>query len=152
MQTSHRTAVLLSLLVLAAAAPLASADDKPSSETYICPICHIANNQGAPYAEKAGAGLARGAVNTALGWTELVVQPTAEARTNGNLLLGLGKGVGYAITRTGAGLGELFTFWVPRGKDGYMSLTKDCPICMKASPSGGGAASSAPDAPKAPAR
>ncbi len=134
-----RTRLLVGLLALAVwgqGPAMASADEKPpGAAAYVCPICHLANNQDAPYGQKAGATLARGAANTAFGWTELLLQPTAEVKANGNLLMGLGKGVGFAITRTGAGLGELFTFWVPRGKDGYLSLTKTCPICLQPVPS-----------------
>ena len=103
------------------------------NQNVICPICHRANNQQAPYAEKAGMTLARGVVNTAFGWTELLVQPTAEVNAGGNVVFGIGKGVGYAVKRTALGLGELLTFWTPKNKDGsYLTLTTDCPICFPA--------------------
>jgi len=105
---------------------------KPSqAEPMICPICHRANNPDAPYTEKAGATLVRGATNTAFGWTELLLQPASEVNSGGSLLTGIGKGVGFAVKRTAAGIGELFTFWTPKGKDGYLNLTTDCPVCMK---------------------
>ena len=133
-----RDSLLAGLLALAlwgqGPAAASAEEQRPGAASYVCPICHLANNQDAPYGQKAGATLARGAANTAFGWTELLLQPTAEVKANGNLLMGLGKGVGFAITRTGAGLGELFTFWVPRGKDGYLSLTKTCPICLQPAP------------------
>ena len=119
------------LLVLA---PSASAEP-PKAKT-VCPICGRANDQNAVYADKAGFTFLRGAANTAFGWTELLVQPTEEAKNGGNLAVGIGKGIGQAIKRTALGLGELLTFWSPKGKEGYTTLTTDCPICMgRASPS-----------------
>jgi len=96
----------------------------------MCPICRRANDQRAAYHEKASLTLARGALNTAFGWTELLIQPTAEASAGGNLFYGVGKGVGYAIRRTAVGVGELFTFWAPKGKQGYFQLANNCPICL----------------------
>ncbi len=97
----------------------------------ICPICHRANDQHAPYSERAGMTLVRGAMNTAFGWTELLVEPTKEANASGNVLFGVGKGMGLAVKRTAVGLGELLTFWTPKNKkEGYLSLTTDCPICF----------------------
>jgi len=97
-----------------------------------CPICRRANDQRLPYPEKAGSTLVRGAVNTAFGWTELLVQPTAEVNAGGNVLFGIGKGVGYAVKRTAGGISELLTFWTPKSKAGYLSLVNDCPICVPA--------------------
>mgnify|MGYP001593866364 CR=1 FL=1 len=96
----------------------------------ICPICHVANDQNAPYLQKAGTTLMRGATNTVFGWTEMILQPVAEANEGGNLLTGIGKGVGYSVKRTAVGIGELLTFWTPKDKRGSAPLTKDCPICM----------------------
>ena len=73
--------------------------------------------------------LVRGMTNTTFGWTELLTQPSAEVERGGNLATGIGRGVGYAMKRTAAGLGELFTFWVPKGTNGYPVLVEDCPIC-----------------------
>ena len=97
-----------------------------------CPICRAANNPNTPYTQKAGVTLMRGVTNTAFGWTELLVQPSAEVERGGNLLVGIGKGMGYAVTRTAGGVGELFTFWLPKGAQGYPKLSQDCPICMSA--------------------
>ena len=136
---TRTTLLVMAAVLFGAARPTAAhaEENKSGAVPFVCPICHTANNQTAPYAQKAGFTLVRGAANAALGWTELLVQPTAEVKNNGNLLMGLGKGVGFAITRTGAGIGELFTFWVPRSKEGYLSLTKDCPICLKAASAAG---------------
>jgi putative exosortase-associated protein (TIGR04073 family) len=112
----------------------AFAAEEPSSPApTTCPICRQANNQQAPYAEKAGSTLVRGAINTAFGWTELLVQPTEEVNRGGNLATGVGKGIGLAIKRTALGLGELLTFWTPKGKEGHAILARDCPICFSTS-------------------
>ncbi len=118
--------VIATLLLIGSAMPSAQAE----ARRIICPICHRANDQQAPYAEKAGATLARGALNTAFGWTELLAEPTAEVNAGGNVLFGIGKGLGYAVKRTASGLGELLTFWTPRSHKNYLSLTTDCPICF----------------------
>ena len=96
----------------------------------ICPICHTANNDAAPYADKAGSTLLRGAVNTAFGWTELLIQPSAEIQATGNVGAGIGKGIGLAVKRTALGFGEMLTFWTPKSREGYFRLNQDCPICM----------------------
>lgn len=92
-----------------------------------CPICRTANDPQASYGRKAGATLLRGALNTTFGWTELLLEPVEEANAGGNVLSGISKGIGSAVTRTGAGVGELFTFWVPR-KPGSEPLISTCPI------------------------
>ncbi len=94
-----------------------------------CPICKAANDPNTPYPERAGTSLLRGATNTAFGWTELMMQPAAEVERGGNVAVGIGKGLGAAVQRTAAGIGEMFPFWVPKGKQGYPILTRDCPIC-----------------------
>lgn len=96
----------------------------------VCPICGRANNRQAPYGEKASSTLVRGAINAAFGWTELLVQPTEEVNNGGNVAVGIGKGMGYAIKRTALGFGELLTFWTPKGRDGNFTLAQDCPICF----------------------
>ena len=118
--------IMLSLLVVATQPAWA---EPPKTKT-ACPICGRANDQQASYADKAGFTLLRGAANTAFGWTELLVQPTEEVKTNGNLVVGIGKGIGLAIKRTALGVGEMLTFWSPKGQEGYATLTSDCPICM----------------------
>ena len=115
-------------LIFQVAGPVAAEEAPPP-----CPICRRANNQHAPYLEKAGSTLARGATNTMFGWTELLLQPTEEVNHGGNLVVGIGKGVGNAVKRTALGLGELLTFWTPKSHDHYLSLTTNCPICFSAS-------------------
>ena len=104
------------------------AEDTPKP----CPICRHANKPSAPYAETTSSTLLRGALNTAFGWTELLVEPAAEVQRQGDLVTGLGKGVSLAVKRTVLGLGELVTFWVPRSKASEAPLATDCPICRTA--------------------
>lgn len=109
-----------------------AAEEPPAATPVVCPICRQANNRQAPYAEKAGSTLVRGAINAAFGWTELLVQPTEEVNHGGNLAVGVGKGIGFAIKRTALGFGELLTFWTPKDKEGNFTLAQDCPVCFSA--------------------
>lgn len=96
----------------------------------ICPVCAKASAEDATYPVKAGYTLVRGATNTLLGWTELLRQPAAEVKAGGNVLTGIGKGVGQTVTRTLGGLGEVLTFWTPKVQNSYVHFSHDCPICM----------------------
>ena len=125
-----RWLVSASLVLLAGAQALQAEEQHRSEEPRLCPICRAANSQSAPYTEKAGSTFMRGATNTAFGWTELLTQPTEEVKTGGNLLIGVGKGMNQAVRRTFLGVGELLTFWTPKGPKGYLTLNHDCPICM----------------------
>ena len=122
------TRLTLGVMLLGATAVSVAAEET----TKQCPICHHANNQAAPYAEQASSTLLRGALNTAFGWTDLLVEPVSEVQAKGNLATGLGKGVSHALKRTAQGLGELVTFWVPRSKTSGPPLATDCPICRAA--------------------
>jgi putative exosortase-associated protein (TIGR04073 family) len=128
-----RRAVLMALIAVGSliATEAAGAEDtQPAATPIVCPICRQANNPQAPYAEKAGSTLVRGAINAAFGWTELLVQPTEEVNRHGNLAVGVGKGIGFAVKRTALGFGELLTFWTPKGKEGNFALAQDCPVCF----------------------
>ena len=96
----------------------------------ICPICARASDEAASYPSKAGYTLARGATNTLLGWTELFRQPVSEVKGGGNVVTGIGKGVGQTVKRTLGGIGEVLTFWTPKMQDSYLHFSQDCPICM----------------------
>jgi hypothetical protein len=122
--------MLLFIASLGAVEPMLAAEEQPLKSSTMCPICRQANNQQALYAEKAGSTLVRGALNTAFGWTELLVQPAEEVNRGGNVLSGVGKGIGLAVKRTALGFGELLTFWTPKGKEGQVILARDCPICF----------------------
>lgn len=123
--------------LLCLVAPAAGAAQEPAAAPArakteaVCPICGRTNQQSLPYAEKAGSTLIRGATNTLFGWTELIRQPTNEAKNNGNILVGLANGAGRTVGRTLAGLGEILTFWTPKVNNEYVRFATDCPLCMK---------------------
>ena len=118
--------LLLGILILLAGAAPASAEEHDAHP--LCPICKKANKDEASYADHASRTLARGALNTALGWTELIRQPANEAKKGGNPLMGIANGIGASVTRTVTGLGEMLTFWAPRVQDKYIHLSHDCPL------------------------
>ncbi len=117
----------LLLLVFAAFPSVGLAQEKAEPRPQ-CPFCRAANNPDAHYGEKAGNTLVRGALNTGLGWTELIRQPAKEAKAGGNVGLGLAKGLGEGVTRTFTGLAEVFTFWMPKVQDRYVHFAHDCPL------------------------
>jgi putative exosortase-associated protein (TIGR04073 family) len=124
--------------ILAAAFALAAlfggAAPARAEEPTTCPICSKASSQTVPYGEKAGSTLTRGAMNAALGWTEIISQPVHEVQNGGNVLVGIGKGIGQTFSRTAAGIGEVLTFWTPKVQNRYVGFATDCPICMKRTP------------------
>lgn len=133
MQTTRMLrAAFLIVVSLGATGTIAAAEEQPTATPVMCPICRQANNRQAPYAEKAGSTLVRGAINAAFGWTELLVQPTEEVNHGGSLAVGVGKGIGFAVKRTALGFGELLTFWTPKDKEGNFTLAQDCPVCFSA--------------------
>ena len=111
-------------MLLGVSRPAMAEEAKP-----VCPICSKAGDE-ASYAAKAGTTLVRGATNTLLGWTELLRQPAEETKAGGNVLVGIGKGVGQGVVRTVQGLGEVLTFWTPKVDHHYIHFSKDCPVCM----------------------
>jgi putative exosortase-associated protein (TIGR04073 family) len=90
--------LVLMVVMLVACAPLSFAGSCPN------PASH--DN----YAQAAGAKLFRGLTNAALGWVELLRQPVI----NDNKWEGLGHGVVHAIGRTGSGILEVATFFIPQ--------------------------------------
>ncbi len=130
-RTSRR--MILLVAVLMGMPPLVYAEEAAPRQ---CPICQAANNQAASYPQHAASTLVRGALNTMFGWTELLVRPASEVQGGSDLATGVGKGISYTLKRTGAGLGELVTFWMPRSKTAAAHPpTIDCPICRSASAS-----------------
>jgi len=111
-------------------APAGAADDEVS---HTCPICQFTTNRSS-YGQKAGGTLLRGATNTVFGWTEMLLAPNEEVKSGGSVATGMGKGMSRAVQRTATGLGELLTFWTPKGKEGYLRFTTNCPICMGQQP------------------
>lgn len=119
-------ALLFSPLGSAQAEEAKPQPDHPRAQ---CPICQFTTDK-ASYGQKAGGTLLRGATNVAFGWTELLVKPREEVKEGGNVVSGIGKGVSLAIGRSVSGLGELLTFWTPKGRNGYLRFSGDCPVCM----------------------
>lgn len=117
-------------LVLGMTGPAGAAEDEIS---HTCPICQFTTNRSS-YGQKAGGTFLRGATNTVFGWTEMLLAPNEEVKSGGSVATGMGKGMSLAVRRTAAGLGELLTFWTPKGKDGYLRFTTTCPICMGQQP------------------
>ncbi len=115
----------IALLVIGGGAGAAQAE-----EHAVCPICERASSNTAGYGTHAVNTLGRGAANTLLGWTEIIRQPTQTAKEGGNVLVGIGRGVGQGVKRTLSGVGEVLTFWTPKMNDNYVTFAKDCPICM----------------------
>ena len=74
-----------------------------------CPVCAKASDESTTYPAKAGCTLVRGATNTLLGWTELFRQPVNEVKGGGNIVTGVGKGVGQTV----GGIAHLVTFPIP---------------------------------------
>ena len=129
----HTVVIMLILITILGRPAIAIAEEStPQTSTpHMCPICKAANDPQAGYPRKASSTLARGAINTAFGWTELLVQPTSAANSGGNLVVGIGRGVGNSVARTASGIGELLTFWMPKRKDRPTAgFAHDCPICF----------------------
>ena len=92
-----------------------------------CPVCNAAASDN--YAQKVGGQLGRGAANAGLCWVELVNQPMKEAKAGGNMLVGVGKGIGHTCIRLVEGVGEIVTSPMPRAKGGkYTQIAHDCPL------------------------
>lgn len=89
-------------------------------------ICEAAESDD--YLTKASGQFLRGASNIGFCWTELIQQPAIEARTGGNILYGVLRGVGYTAVRAVKGVGEIATFPAPhRDPDGvFAHVADDC--------------------------
>ena len=120
---------LLALGVVGLAIP-GFADDgtkTASSSSSSCAICSKTTSNH--WGMKTGSQLARGVANTGCCWMEMVRQPMKEAHSGGNVLVGVGKGVGHTCLRLVKGVGEIVTAPLPKAKDGSQIAT-DCPACM----------------------
>ena len=135
----QRTRLLNVLLVgcalLLGGPGLIRAEDHQKEAKAVCPICGRANQDSGSYASKASYTLARGASNTLFGWTELIHTPATEVKRGGNVFTGIAKGLGYGLTRTLAGGGEVLTFWTPKVHGTYLHFTNNCPVCRGKIPS-----------------
>lgn len=94
-----------------------------------CMVCDNAASDS--YPAKTGGQLARGVANTGLCWMELANQPMKEMKGGGNILIGMGKGVGHTCIRLVQGVGEIVTCPTPRAKDGkFTQIAHNCPMDM----------------------
>ncbi|MBI3333527.1 MAG: hypothetical protein HYZ93_05500 [Candidatus Omnitrophica bacterium] len=92
-----------------------------------CSVCSAAGSES--YTTKAVGQLARGAANTGMCWVEMVNQPVKEVKGGGNVLIGVGKGVGHTCLRLAQGVGEIITCPMPKAKDGkYTQIADGCPL------------------------
>lgn len=73
-----------------------------------------------------GSRLCNGLANAALGWTEIFFRPGKVTAEGGNPIVGVFRGIGNAVARTGGGVVEAVTFWTPG--DPVISLDS-CPLC-----------------------
>ncbi len=75
---------------------------------------------GAAFASDAFTKLGRGVANTLTGWVELpknIYKTSVEENTFSGLTIGLARGAGMTIVRTGAGVYEIATFPFPVPED-----------------------------------
>jgi len=107
--------MLMVVAVLLLSASIASAE---------CQMC--SNLKGADMQKTWGSRLGSGLCNVAFGWTEIFFRPGKVVAEGGNPIVGFFRGVGNAITRTGAGAVEVVTFWTPG--ESVASLDT-CPFC-----------------------
>ena len=98
-----------------------------STESHGCSICDGTKSDS--WGVKASTTLARGVANTGGCWLEMVNQPVKETKAGGNVLVGIGKGVGHTFLRLVQGVGEIITSPLPKAKDGSQ-IAHDCPMCM----------------------
>jgi len=92
-----------------------------------CPVCSQTASDN--HLMKTGSQLTRGVANCGGCWLELVNQPMKEVRGGGNVLVGVGKGIGHTCLRLVKGAAEIVTAPLPVAKDGSQIAT-DCPVCM----------------------
>lgn len=109
-----KTVALMVVLLLAAGPAFAA-----------CAICNgVASDN---IAKHAGCKFLRGLANTGLGWTELIVTPVSEAKAGNDPVVGLFKGIGNTLLRTGNGVVEVLTFPIP-GSSPWLKEDSACPL------------------------
>lgn len=121
----RRFVMALVILSIACVAAPAFADEEVGTGCAICDNVAHSENHGV----KTGAQLGRGVANAGGCWLEMVNQPMKEVKGGGNVLVGVGKGIGHTCLRLVKGAGEIITAPLPRAKDGDQIAT-DCPMCM----------------------
>ena len=98
-----------------------------SSGSHGCAICE--GTKSSSWGVKTATTLTRGVANTGLCWTELAHQPMKEVQNHGNVLVGVGKGIGHTFIRGFKGVAEIITSPLPMAKVGSQ-IASDCPMCM----------------------
>ena len=107
-------------IVFAAIAPYASAADSNTPANWTTGQGRkdwmVRNAASDNYWEKAPSMFVRGLHNVAFGWVELIAQPIRHSK-NAPLVLGtltgIVMGIVMTVARTGSGLVDVLTFWVP---------------------------------------
>jgi len=90
---------------LIAALALASSLALPASTLY-------ADDADIPYAACIPYRIVRGAANIALGWTEIILRPFGESKTE-SIGEAMSMGGAHTLMRLVAGVTDITTFWVP---------------------------------------
>lgn len=103
---------------------VAAVDEEISPSSLHCGVCEAAEAQN--FGKSAPGKIGRGLVNAGLGWTNLFAQPIHAGKSGGNVLTGIGKGLGYTVIRTVQGVVELGLFWLPSGPGG--EVLKRCAL------------------------
>ena len=116
--------LVMAMGLMCSVTAVASAAESAAGAKKSCGVCNAAESTTSYGAHAAGT-LGRGVANGVLCWTELFAQPIAAGKAHENVLVGVGKGVGYTIKRLVFGVGEILTFWVPEGK---MTIAHDCAL------------------------
>lgn len=147
----HCAVVGLALLLCATGGQPSAHAATAEERRLVCPVCSKLNKDSS-YTVNASHTFVRGASNTLLGWTELIRLPAQEAKEGGSVAIGMIKGISEGAIRTGSGLGELFTFWLPKVPKDYIRFAHDCPVCMPQAPGTAPAAKPAPVSPARPKR
>ena len=98
-----------------------------SSFAYAMTDCKVCENlkSGTP-ATAIGTRLVHGIANAGFGGTELFFRPGKVSAGGGNPIIGFVQGIGNTVMRTGVGVLEVATFWVPG--DPIVTM-ESCPLC-----------------------
>ena len=120
----RRFGLALLIVSIACLAAPAFADEGAGTD---CAVCSRTTSDN--WGVKTGSQLGRGVANAGGCWLEMVNQPMKEAKGGGNVLVGVGKGIGHTGLRLVKGAGEIITAPLPQAKDGSQ-ISTDCPMCM----------------------
>lgn len=122
-----RRILMVGLITSALSAWTAPAFADEGATSSGCAICEGTKSDN--HLTKTGCQLVRGVTNAGGCWLELANQPRKEMAGGGNVLVGVGKGIGHTCLRLVKGCAEIVTAPMPHAKDGSQIAT-DCPVCM----------------------